>query len=120
MSRGLGDVYKRQIAHPSGRKIGIRDDLDLDWDAFYREAAETGTLLELNGSDERLDLDDRRARAALNAGCRFTIDSDAHYLREFGNLDFGISQARRAWLTAEVVANTRPLNGFLAMLAKGR
>ena len=108
------------IAHPSGRKIGIRDDLDLDWDAFYREAAETGTLLELNGSDERLDLDDRRARAALNAGCRFTIDSDAHYLREFGNLDFGVAQARRAWLTADVVANTRPLDGFLAMLAKGR
>ena len=67
------------IAHPSGRKIGIRDDLDLDWDAFYREAAETRTVLELNGSDERLDLDDRRARAALDAGNRFTIDSDAHY-----------------------------------------
>jgi hypothetical protein len=55
------------IAHPSGRKIGIRDDLDLDWDAFYREAAETRTILEVNGSDERLDLDDRRARAALEA-----------------------------------------------------
>ena len=56
------------IAHPSGRKIGIRADLDLDWDAFYREAAETGTVLEINGSDERLDLDDRRIRAALDAG----------------------------------------------------
>ena len=44
------------IAHPSGRKIGIRDGLDLDWDAFYREAAETRTVLELNGSDERLAL----------------------------------------------------------------
>jgi DNA polymerase (family X) len=108
------------IAHPSGRKIGIRDDLDLDWDAFYREAAETGTVLEVNGSDERLDLDDRRARAALDAGCRFTIDSDAHYLREFGNLDFGVWQARRAWLTPEVVINTRPLEGFLAGLPKGR
>jgi histidinol phosphatase-like PHP family hydrolase len=56
------------IAHPSGRKIDIRDDLDLDWEAFYREAADTGTILEVNGSDERLDLDDRRARAALEAG----------------------------------------------------
>ena len=86
------------IAHPSGRKIGIRDDLDLDWDAFYREAAETRTVLELNGSDERLDLDDRRARAAKEAGNRFVVDSDAHYLDEFDNLDWGISQARRAWL----------------------
>jgi DNA polymerase (family 10) len=102
------------IAHPSGRKIGIRDDLDLDWDAFYREAAETHTVLELNGSDERLDLDDRRARAALDAGNRFTVDSDAHYKQEFENLDWGISQARRAWLEPRNVLNTLPLDEFLA------
>ena len=101
------------IAHPSGRKIGIRDDLDLDWDALYREAAETRTVLEVNGSDERLDLDDRRARAALDAGNRFTVDSDAHYKYEFDNLDWGISQARRAWLEPCNVLNTRPLEDFL-------
>jgi DNA polymerase (family 10) len=102
------------IAHPSGRKIGIRDDLDLDWDAFYREAAESRTVLELNGSDERLDLDDRRARAAKEAGNRFVVDSDAHYLHEFDNLDWGISQARRAWLEPRNVLNTLPLDEFLA------
>ncbi len=102
------------IAHPSGRKIGLRDDLDLDWDAFYREAAETRTVLELNGSDERLDLDARRARAALEAGNRFVIDSDAHYVNEFGNLDWGVAQARRAWLTPADVLNTLPLDRFLA------
>ena len=101
------------IAHPSGRKIGIRDDLDLDWDAFYREAAETQTVLEVNGSDERLDLDDRRARAALDAGNRFTIDSDAHYKHEFENLDWGVSQARRAWFQPSNVLNTLPLDQFL-------
>ena len=104
------------IAHPSGRKIGLRDDLDLEWDVFYREAAETGTLLEVNGSDERLDLDDRRARVALEAGCRFVIDSDAHYLHEFDNLGWGVSQARRAWLEAKDVANTLPLAEFLALV----
>jgi DNA polymerase (family 10) len=101
------------IAHPSGRKIGIRDDLDLDWDAFYREAAETQTVLEVNGSDERLDLDDRRARAALDAGNRFTIDSDAHYKHEFENLDWGVSQARRAWIEPHNVLNTLALDQFL-------
>jgi len=101
------------ITHPSGRKIGIRDDLDLDWEAFYREAAETRTVLEVNGSDERLDLDDRRARAALEAGNRFTIDSDAHYLGEFDNLDWGVSQARRAWLEPRDVLNTLPVKDFL-------
>jgi DNA polymerase (family 10) len=105
------------IAHPSGRKIGLRDDLDLDWDAFYREAAETGTVLELNGSAERLDLDDRRARTALDAGCRFVIDSDAHYLREFANLDWGVAQARRAWLEPVNVLNTLAPDEFLHALS---
>ncbi|MGI8929152.1 MAG: DNA polymerase/3'-5' exonuclease PolX [Candidatus Limnocylindrales bacterium] len=104
------------IAHPSGRKIGLRDDLDLDWDAFYREAAESRTVLELNGSDERLDLDDRRAHAAKEAGNRFTVDSDAHYLHEFDNLDWGISQARRAWLEPRDILNTYPLDEALAAL----
>jgi len=52
------------IAHPAGRYIGSRADLDLDWDAVFSEAARTGTALELNGSDERLDLSDVRARRA--------------------------------------------------------
>ncbi|HSH21578.1 MAG TPA: DNA polymerase/3'-5' exonuclease PolX [Candidatus Caenarcaniphilales bacterium] len=105
------------IAHPSGRKIGLRDDLDLEWEVFYRRAAETRTLLELNGSEERLDLDDRRARAAHDAGCRFVIDSDAHYLHEFDNLEWGVAMARRAWLEPADVANTLPLDEFLDLVA---
>ncbi len=106
------------IAHPSGRKIGQRPDLDLDWDRFYRLAAETGTLLEINGSDERLDLDDRRIRAALDAGCGFTIDSDAHYLSEWDNVLWGTAQARRGWLERGHVANTLPRDEFLALMAE--
>ncbi|MDQ3449218.1 MAG: DNA polymerase/3'-5' exonuclease PolX, partial [Chloroflexota bacterium] len=105
------------IAHPSGRKIGIRDDLDLDWDVFYRTAAETGTLLEINGSDERLDLDDRRIRAALEAGCTFTVDSDAHYMSEWDNVIWGIGLARRGWLEKRHVANTLPRDEFLTLIA---
>ncbi|HEV8516257.1 MAG TPA: DNA polymerase/3'-5' exonuclease PolX [Candidatus Limnocylindrales bacterium] len=101
------------LAHPSGRKLGIRADLDLDWEAVYAEAARTGTLLEINGSDERLDLDDRRARAARDAGCRLVIDSDAHYLREFDNIGWGVAVARRGWITATDVANTLPRDAFL-------
>jgi DNA polymerase (family X) len=108
------------IAHPSGRKIGERDGLDLDWDAFFAMAAETGTLLELNGSDERLDLEPRRARRARAAGCRFTVDSDAHYLHEFDNLAWGIAMARRAWLESADVMNTLACDAFLASLKGGR
>jgi DNA polymerase (family X) len=106
------------IAHPSGRKIGIRPDLDLDWDVFYRTAAETGTLLEINGSDERLDLDDRRIRAALDAGVTFTIDSDAHYMTEWDNVKWGVGLARRGWLEKHNVANTLPREEFLRLIAE--
>ena len=102
------------IAHPAGRYIGTRDDLDLDWDAVFEAAARTGTAMELNGSDERLDLSDVRARRAAEFGCVFTIDSDAHRTEELDNLRWGTSNARRAWLTAGQVLNTRPRDELLA------
>ena len=105
------------IAHPAGRYIGTRDDLDLDWDLVYREAARTGTALELNGSDERLDLSDVRARRAAEFGCVFTIDSDAHRTEELDNLRWGTAMARRAWLTPERVLNTRSRAELLAWVA---
>ena len=95
------------IAHPAGRMIGTRDDLDLDWETVYAEAARTGTVLEMNGSPHRLDLAVERARLAIELGCLVSIDSDAHRLSEFEHLDWGISQARRAWVEPHVVLNTR-------------
>jgi DNA polymerase (family 10) len=107
------------IAHPAGRYIGSRDDLDLDWDAVFAEAARTGTALELNGSDERLDLSDVRARRAAEFGCSFSIDSDAHRIEELDNLRWGTATARRAWLTPGQVINTRSRAGLLEWLAAG-
>jgi DNA polymerase (family 10) len=104
------------ISHPSGRKIGQRPDLDLDWEAFYRLASETGTLLEINGSEARLDLDEHRVRAAIDAGCRFTIDSDAHERRDWQHLEWGTAIARRGWVTPDLVANTLPLDAFIALM----
>ncbi len=95
------------IAHPAGRMIQSRDDLDLDWEAVYAEAARTGTALEMNGSPHRLDLSVERARRAVEAGCLLTIDSDAHKTAELDFVRWGVSQARRAWVTPEVVLNAR-------------
>ena len=105
------------IAHPSGRMIDTRDDLDLDWDAVYAAAARTGTVLEMNGSPHRLDLSVERARRALASGCLLSIDSDAHRTSEFDHLAWGISQARRAWVTPSDVLNTRSRADLLAWLA---
>jgi DNA polymerase (family 10) len=102
------------IAHPSGRMIGGRDDLDLDWDAVYQEAARTGTALEMNGSPHRLDLAVERARRAVEVGCILSIDSDAHKTTELDYLRWGISQARRAWVEPSGVLNTRSRAELLA------
>jgi DNA polymerase (family 10) len=105
------------IAHPAGRMIQNRDDLDLDWDLVYREAARTGTALEINGSPHRLDLSDTRARRALELGCLLTVDSDAHNLRELDYVRWGIAQARRAWVEPERVLNTWPRQRVLDWVA---
>jgi DNA polymerase (family 10) len=108
------------IAHPSGRMIDTRADLDLDWDTVFRAAARTGTVLEMNGSPHRLDLSVERARRALEAGCLLSIDSDAHRTSEFLHLAWGISQARRAWVTPADVLNTRSRSQLMAWLATAK
>ena len=105
------------IAHPAGRMIQGRDDLDLDWDVIFAEAARTGTVLEMNGSDHRLDLSDVRARRALDAGCLLSLDSDAHRTEELHYLDWAVAQARRAWVPPERVLNTRSRSELLAWVA---
>ncbi len=101
------------VAHPAGRMIQSRDDLDLDWEAVYREAARTGTALEMNGSPHRLDLAAERARRAVEVGCFLTIDSDAHSISELDYVRWGITQARRAWVEPSVVLNTRSRSELL-------
>jgi len=105
------------IAHPSGRMIQSRDDLDLDWDAVFVAVAETGTALEINGSPHRLDLAPERARLAVEAGCLLSIDSDAHRTEELAYVGWGVDQARRGWVQARDVVNTRPRDELLAWVA---
>ena len=107
------------IAHPAGRMLGerSRDDLDLAWDEVFAAAAATGTLLEIDGSDHRLDLAPERARLAVAAGCLLTIDSDAHRTEELAGIGWGVAQARRAWVEPSVVANTWSRAELLAWVA---
>ncbi|HEX7949890.1 MAG TPA: PHP domain-containing protein [Candidatus Limnocylindrales bacterium] len=114
---GIRSPHVDVIAHPSGRKIDERSDLDLEWDLVYAEAARTGTALEMNGSPPRLDLAAERARRAVGMGCLVAINSDAHDLDELDYLGWGVSQARRAWIGPESVVNTRPRADVLAWAA---
>ncbi len=96
------------IGHPTGRLIERREPYAIDLDAVFVAAARTGTMLEINANPDRRDLSDIHARAAARAGVMIVIDSDAHRTRTLANMRWGIATARRAWLTREHVANTRP------------
>jgi DNA polymerase (family 10) len=95
------------LGHPTGRKIEKRPAYALDMDAIIDAAARTGTFLEINSAPDRRDLHDVHARAAAAAGVKIVIDSDAHGPEKLGVTGWGIGTARRAWLTAADVANTR-------------
>jgi DNA polymerase (family 10) len=77
-------------------------------------------VLEINGSPHRLDLSVERARKAIELGCIVSIDSDAHRTSEFSHLDWGVSQARRAWVEPGNVLNTRSRADLLAWLASAK
>jgi DNA polymerase (family 10) len=96
------------IGHPTGRKINRRPPYELDFERVCQVAVETGTFLEINAQPDRLDLSDILARAAAEAGARIVVSTDAHRIHELDNLELGVAQARRGWLTAEQVVNTRP------------
>ena len=96
------------IGHPTGRKINRRAPCDVDLELIFERAAATGTCLEINGQPDRLDLRDSHARAAADAGVRIILSSDAHSTGALDYVDFAVAQARRAWLTAAQVVNTRP------------
>jgi DNA polymerase (family 10) len=103
------------IGHPTGRLIGRRQPYAIDLDAVFAAAARTGTLLEINANPDRRDLSDVNARAAARAGVTLVIDSDAHRTATLANMRWGVATARRAWLSKEQVANTRPWRELKAM-----
>jgi DNA polymerase (family 10) len=104
------------IGHPTGRKIGKRLPYELDFEAVLGKALETGTFLEINAQPDRLDLSDTLARAAGEAGVGIVVSTDAHRTWELANLQLGVAQARRGWLAAEQVVNTRPWSEIKGML----
>jgi DNA polymerase (family X) len=104
MEHPLVDV----IGHPTGRLLQSREPYALDVDRVIAKAVETGTFLEINSNPDRRDLNDVYARAAAQAGVTLLIDSDSHGVETLPNIRYGIATARRAWVSADQVGNTRP------------
>lgn len=105
------------VFHPTGRVVQRRPPYDIDMEDIIKAAKETGTVLEINGSD-RLDLNDQHIRMCVNAGVKMAIDSDAHGESGFRFIEYGIAQARRGWATKNDIINAWPAERMLNFLKK--
>jgi DNA polymerase (family 10) len=108
------------IGHLSGRKIERRRPYSFDAEKVIEAAARTGTMLEINASPDRRDLNELNARAAAAAGVPILINCDAHRVGGFEVARYGIATARRAWLTASDVVNTGPWSDVAALRPRNR
>lgn len=106
------------IGHPTGRLIGEREPYDVDMDRLTTAAHELGCALEVNAEPDRLDLNDIHIQAAKTKGAKLAISTDAHSINALAYMRFGVDQARRGWLTADDVINTRPLPDLRELLKR--
>jgi len=98
------------LGHPSGRLLGRREAMDLDWEQLFAAAGRTGCAIEINASWQRLDLKDVHVRQALEAGCLLVINTDAHSGDQLDQMALGVRTARRGWATADRIINTWPVS----------
>ncbi len=103
----MENPYVDCIGHLTGRKLNKRPPVEIDMERVIEKALETKTFLEMNSQPDRLDLRDVHARAAREAGLKLVVNSDGHEIGAQNYVEFGIGQARRAWLTKSDVVNTR-------------
>jgi len=106
--RAMENPYVRILGHPTGRKVLKRDPYAVNVETIIRRAAELGVAVEHNASPARADLNDLHLRLAKQHGCRIVVNTDAHSIAELDLIRYGITQLRRAWLTAADVLNTQP------------
>lgn len=109
------------ITHPANRSPALSDGYDVDFDEMFATAAETGTAMEIDGAPGHLDMDGSLARRAATAGVTITIDSDCHRAEALGRqMRFGVGTARRGWIEATDVLNTRSVSVVREFIARKR
>jgi len=108
------------IGHLTGRQLLSREPYAINVEKVAEAAARTGTMLEINGSPRRRDLSEQHAKLAAEAGVMICVNTDAHGVETLDNIRYGIATARRAWLTADQIANTRSWREFAKLRKRAR
>jgi DNA polymerase (family 10) len=116
--RAMDNPNFKIFGHPTGRLIGERAPYKIDMERIMMAAAERGCVLELNAHPDRLDLNGAHCRMAREHGVKIAISTDAHSPGGLRNMKYGIDQARRGWLSAGDVVNTRRTRDLLRLLAR--
>lgn len=116
--RAMDNKYFNILAHPTGRLINEREPYDVDMERIMRHAKENNCFLEINSQPSRLDLNDVHIKMGKEIGIRFSIDTDAHSISDYNFMRFGVAQARRGWLEAKDVINTRNLKELKRLIKR--
>jgi DNA polymerase (family 10) len=118
--RAIANPLVDVIGHLSGRKIERRRPYSFDFAAVVEAAVASGTMLEINASPDRRDMNEVHARAAAASGIPIVINCDAHRTGGFEVARYGIATARRAWLGPGAVANCAPWSEVAALRPRAR
>jgi DNA polymerase (family X) len=118
--RAMDDPHVTFLGHLTGRKLLAREGYKVDYDRIFDKAAERGVMIEINGNPNRLDVDWRHLRNALDRGVMFSIHPDAHSISEYNAVITGTWVARKAGLSAKHVFNTRGVEEVEEFLRKRR
>ena len=118
--RAMENPYVDIIGHPTGRLLGKREAMDLDMERIIAAAAKRHIAMELNSHWARLDLKDIHLRMAKRAGVKIAICTDAHSIEDLDNIRYGIWTARRGWLEADDVLNSKTASGLLKWVSSRR
>jgi putative hydrolase len=117
MLRAVSNPNVDVIGHPTGRRPGSREGASYDFELVFTEAARHGVALEIDCDPARMDLSPEHARLALECGCNFSMDADAHAPAEFAYVPMAAWMARRAGIPMDRILNFKPLEE-LTMIAR--
>ncbi|MBI4162048.1 MAG: DNA polymerase/3'-5' exonuclease PolX [Candidatus Aenigmarchaeota archaeon] len=115
--KAMDNKYMRIWAHPTGRKIKIRDGYTVDFPKIFDKAKERGIALEIDCYPDRTDLNDINVRSAVEAGVKLSIGTDAHAAPQLDFINLGVGTARRGWAKKSDIINTMPLEKMMKFLA---